>query len=66
MTKYRLIGCPDCETKGYVYVYDLFDREIGIFPCPTCKESIRPGFILKKIVEKKNKSKMLIRQSWRI
>ena len=65
MIKYRLIPCPDCEGKGHISVESESGSEIGTFKCPHCSQSPKPGFVLEKIIEKKQKHHLTNRQSWR-
>lgn len=54
LVTYKLIPCPGCNEQGQVKVVDSSDRELGTYPCPTCKFSIRPGYIIVKAEEEKD------------
>ena len=53
LVKYKLLPCPDCNEQGQVKVVDSSGRELGTYPCPTCKSSIKPGYVLEKVEEER-------------
>ena len=50
--KHEFVKCPDCEGKGYISIQmEMEGREVGIFTCPFCAGSPKPGYIIKRIEE---------------
>ena len=46
---YKLIPCPDCNEQGIVKLVSQVGAELGTYPCPMCKLSPKPGYILEKL-----------------
>lgn len=51
MIRHQFEKCPDCEGRGYIPIQMPSGREMGVFTCPYCKDSPRPGYIIKRIEE---------------
>ncbi len=57
MATHKFVLCPECKGRGYISVEMESGREMGFFTCPVCKDSPRPGYIIKRIERKENESK---------
>jgi len=49
MIKHQFEKCPDCEGRGYIPIQMPSGREMGVFTCPYCKDSPKPGYIVKRV-----------------
>ena len=46
---YKLIPCSDCNEQGVVKLVSPTGVELGTCPCPACRTSPKPGYILEKL-----------------
>jgi len=53
MIKHQFVKCPDCEGRGYIPIQMPSGKEMGVFTCTFCKESPKPGYIIKRIKDEK-------------
>ena len=57
MIKHEFIRCSDCEGRGYIPIQMPSGREMGVFTCPYCKDSPRPGYIIRRVKKEENETK---------
>jgi len=48
---YKLIPCAGCNEQGIVKLVSPTGVGLGTCPCPSCKSSPKPGYILQKVEE---------------